>query len=147
MNKKYDRTKYTGIYASWYAMKQRCGNPNNLSYKNYGGRGITYPKKWESFVGFQEDMSNGYQKGLTLERIDNSKGYSKQNCRWVTRKENNNNKRSNIVLEFQGKKMTLAYWAEHLGIKFGTLRARYYSGMSKAEILKGELYRPAKLAL
>lgn len=150
MNKKsyqaeYHKKHYTGIYASWYAMKQRCSNPNNVSYKNYGGRGITYPRHWEPGAGFQADMASDYQRGLSLDRIDNNASYSKENCRWVTRKVNNNNKRSNIVLEFNGQKMTLAYWAEKLGMPFDTLRSRFYRGMSTEEILKDGLYRPARL--
>ena len=129
------RQRYTGLYGSWYAVKQRCGNPNNLAYKNYGGRGIQYDIAWESFVSFKADMEIGYKKGLTLERIDNNAGYSKENCRWATRKENNNNKRSNIVLEFKGKKMTAAYWAEYLGIPFDVLRSRYYRGFPIEKIL------------
>lgn len=144
--KKYNREKYTGLYGSWYAMKQRCGNPNNLSYKNYGARGITYPESWESFEGFKKDMGTSYKKGLTLERIDNSKSYSIDNCRWATRKEQANNKRSNIVLSFKGQSMPLAIWAEKLGVYFGTVRSRFYRGMSVEEILKPSLYRPAKLA-
>lgn len=139
------RKKYTGIYGSWYAMKQRCGNPNNGQYADYGGRGITYPEKWGTFAGFKEDMQEGYKAGLTIERIDNSKGYSKENCRWATRREQGNNKRSNIVLTHDGKTMTISNWAAHLGIGFGTIRTRFYRGMSTEEILKASLYRPAKI--
>src|SRR3990167_10823418 len=134
------RKKYTGIYASWYAMKQRCNNPNNLSYKNYGGRGISYPEKWESFVGFQKDMENIYRKGLTLERINNNQNYSLDNCRWATRKEQNNNKRSNIVLSFKGKTLPLAIWAKEIGMDFNTLRSRFYRGMKVEDILQNSFY-------
>jgi len=129
------RKKYTGIYGSWYAMKQRCHNPNNKSFKNYGGRKIDYCPKWETFDGFKEDMGGTYKKGLFIERIDNNQGYFKENCVWATKKQNNNNKRSNIVLEYQGKKMPIAYWAEYLGINFGTLRNRFYKGMPLNKIL------------
>ena len=142
--KSYRKKHYTGLYGSWYAMKQRCGNPNNLSYKNYGGRGVSYPDKWESFTGFKQDMGESYKKGLTLERIDNNQNYSINNCRWATRKEQANNKRSNIVLTFKGETYPLAIWAEKLSMKFDTLRSRFYRGMKTEEILTG-LYRPAKL--
>ena len=137
---------YGGIYCSWYAMKQRCGNPNNKQYKDYGGRGITYPSKWETITGFKDDMADGYQKGLTLDRIDNNKGYAKENCRCATRKEQNNNKRNHILLiDYRGQKITLAQYAELFGLNFDTLRSRYYRGMTPEEILEVNLYRPAKL--
>ncbi len=141
----YRKKHYTGIYGSWYAMKQRCNNPNNDAHKNYGGRGITYCQKWEIFNGFKEDMGGTYKKGLFIERIDNNKSYFKENCKWTTRKENNNNKRSNIVIEYQGQKMTLSQWCDLTGMYFETIRSRYYRGMNWNEILKTNLYRPQKL--
>lgn len=131
----YRKEHYTGLYGSWYAMKQRCSNPKNLAYKNYGGRGITYPKKWEKFEGFKEDMGDSYKKGLTLERTNNNENYSKENCRWATRKEQGNNKRSNIVITFNGKTLTLSLWAEKIGLDFGTVRSRWYRGKVIKEIL------------
>lgn len=141
----YRKKHYTGLYGSWYAMKQRCSNPNNRSYKNYGGRGITFEKSWESFANFKNDMGDSYKKGLTIERIDNNQNYSFSNCRWATRKEQCNNKRSNIVITFKGETRPISIWAEKLGIDFGTLRSRFYRGMSVEQILKSDLYRPAKL--
>lgn len=129
------RKKYTGIYGSWYAMKQRCNNVLNSQYADYGGRGISYPAKWESFEGFKEEMGLGYKSGLTIERVDNNKGYSKENCRWATRKEQNNNKRSNIVLSLDGETHALAIWAEKLGMGFSRLRARWYRGWPTERIL------------
>lgn len=129
------RKKYTGIYGSWYAMKQRCTNSNNKQYADYGGRGISYPKTWEVFANFKADMEEGYKKGLTIERIDNSQGYSKENCRWATRKDQNNNKRSNIVLTYEGKTLPLAVWAEVLGMKFDVIRSRWYRGWTVDKIL------------
>lgn len=145
MKKKYDRSKYKDIYGSWYSMKQRCGNPNNHSYKNYGGRGITYPKKWELFAGFKEDLEITYKKGLFLDRIDNNAGYSKENCRWTTRKINNRNKRRHILVNYQGKKILLSEYIDLIGLNVGTIRSRYYRGMSMKEIMKPTLYRPAKV--
>ena len=145
--KNYRKKHYTGLYGSWYAMKQRCGNPNNLSYKNYGGRGISYPDKWESFEGFKADMGNFYKKGLTLERDDTNKNYSIDNCRWATRQEQAENKRCNIIVEYAGQKRTLLDWWKYLDMKIGynTLRQRYYKGLPSDKILRTSLYRPAKL--
>ena len=76
-------------------MKQRCDNPDNGSYQNYGGRGITYDPRWKSYENFKLDMGRR-PEGLTLDRIDNSKGYYKDNCRWATSEEQNNNRRTRV---------------------------------------------------
>jgi len=141
----YRKKYYTGLYGSWYAMKQRCGNPKNKSYKNYGGRGITYDKNWESFDGFKEDMGDSYKKGLTLDRIDNNASYSKENCRWATRKVQANNQRKNILIKYKGKTLTESQWAEELGLKTHTLMFRRIRGWPLARRMTGTLERSAKL--
>jgi len=71
-------------YSTWGAMKQRCSNPNRPNYKLYGGRGITFCKKWENFVGFWEDMGEDWSFGTSIERINVNGNYKKSNCRWAT---------------------------------------------------------------
>jgi hypothetical protein len=83
---------HTKIYASWCAMIKRCNNPNATQYKDYGGRGIKVCDRWLKFDNFYEDMGDR-PKGFQIDRIDNDLGYSKENCQWVTPKENSNNRR------------------------------------------------------
>lgn len=116
----------TPIRRAWINMKTRCDNLNTADYKNYGGRGITYVERWKQFANFLEDMEATHFEGSTLDRADNSKGYSPENCRWVTRKVQNNNKRNNRFFEFDGKSQTLPQWAKELGINRSTLSMRYY---------------------
>lgn len=103
-------------------MKSRCNNPKVRSYADYGERGIKYIKRWEKFSNFLKDMGEA-PTGLTLERLDNSRGYSKKNCKWATFKEQNRNRRNDRLLG--GK--TLTEWSEILGVKLPTLSARLYT--------------------
>lgn len=77
----------TKLYSVWRGMKERCNNPNKKDYHKYGGRGIKVCKRWERFESFYEDMKSTYKQGLTLDRLDTNKGYSKDNCAWKTVKE------------------------------------------------------------
>lgn len=124
-NKKHGMSN-TRIYRIWSKMKLRCSNLNTDWYKDYGGRGITYSKRWEKFENFLEDMGTSYNEKLTLERINNDKGYSKDNCRWATKEEQANNRRSSRWITYRGKTKTLAQWIKHLNLKSSTVRQRYY---------------------
>lgn len=82
----------TPLHSVWLGLRQRCNNPNHLSYDKYGGKGITYSPSWESFEGFYKDMASTYREGLDLDRIDFNGNYCKENCRWVERDVGNHNK-------------------------------------------------------
>lgn len=110
----------------WRNMLRRCNDPKSEKYPLYGARGITVCNEWQSFNGFIRSLPKGYKIGLTLDRIDNNNGYSKENCRWATYKIQANNRRNNKVISFMNKTMTLSQWAEETGIKFSTIRQRYY---------------------
>lgn len=113
----------TPIFRLWWAMMQRCYDINSDSYERYGARGITVCDRWHQFEDFYADMGDK-PKGMSLERKDNSLGYSPENVEWASAKSQNNNKRNNVVLEFKGKKQTMTQWAEEYGIKPHTLRKR-----------------------
>lgn len=108
----------TPIYEVWKTMKQRCFNPNNSSYKNYGGRGISICKDWkDNFISFYEwSMLNGYKKGLTIDRIDNNSNYCPENCRWVDRTIQANNTRWNKLITIGGKVDTRANWMRYFNL-------------------------------
>ncbi len=113
-------------YGSWTNMKKRCNSPAYHHAYRYSGRGISYDPKWENFAGFYEDMGQTYKPGLTLERIDNDKDYSKSNCRWATRREQANNTRRNRWIKYHGVTKTLSQWARTYGLKRSTVAQRYY---------------------
>lgn len=114
------------LYRIWQGMKNRCRNENTEHYDRYGGRGISVCEKWNnSFESFMEwAKSNGYEDGLSIDRIDNNKGYSPDNCRWATRVEQANNCDSNRILRHNGEEHTLAEWAKIRGINYHTLYSR-----------------------
>ena len=121
--------KKTGskVYVSWQSMKQRCLNKNSPSYKNWGGRGITICNRWMKFENFYEDMGER-PEGTSIDRINNNKGYFKENCRWATNEEQCNNKRTNHLITYKGKTQPLGIWATELGMKQYIILNRIRSG-------------------
>lgn len=119
------------LYAVWTGMKGRCYNPNNTFYSRYGGRGISVCEEWRSdYSKFREwALQNGYDENApkgscTIDRIDNEKGYSPDNCRWVSMKNQCNNRSSNHLIEYEGESHTLQEWSDITGIRKDTLRRR-----------------------
>lgn len=121
-------------YGVWQAMRDRCSNPNRKDYHRYGGRGITVCKQWGTFEAFLADMGEP-PVGLTLERKDNNKGYSKQNCEWATRRHQSYNSSRNVYIEHKGKTMMLKQWQQTMGVQAGTYYARLKRGWSIKEAL------------
>lgn len=112
----------TRLHKIWQNMRNRCHNPNTPDYKYYGGRGIKICKAWGNFTVFKLwAINNGYSEVLTLDRIDVNGNYCPDNCRWVTRKEQSNNKRNLRVIEYKGETRTLTQWSKILNIPIATL--------------------------
>lgn len=115
----------TLLYNKWSRMIQRCTNPNIERYKCYGGRGITVCKEWKRFEEFERwAIDNGYNDNLSIDRIDVNKGYSPDNCRWATAKEQANNTTRNHYLTVRGETHTMSEWSDITGIPYTTIRAR-----------------------
>ena len=121
-----DKMYNTPFYRSWYNMKTRCNNPKSTNYIKWGGRGITYDKKWHTFKGFYDDMYSSYVDGMQLDRINNDGNYNKTNCRWATRKQQCNNRSNSKIIYYNNEYRTLTQWVEHLGLKGSTIRQRLY---------------------
>ena len=117
------------LHSVWNGMKQRCLNPHNPAYVNYGGRGISVCDEWMEFVPFYEwAVRDGYKRDLTLERKGNNKGYSPDNCTWATRQEQGNNTRQNVKVEYRAVTKTLTQWAHIVGMTPATLFYRVHRG-------------------
>lgn len=115
-------------------MIQRCTNPKHRDYKRYGGRGISVCERWLTFSNFLADMGEK-PKGATIERRDNDGRYEKRNCRWAGGIDQANNKSNNRVLQYDGKRMTLAQWSRELGIPQATLSDRLQRGYPVHRVL------------
>lgn len=122
----------TRLYNIWCSMKQRCCNKKDKDYKRYGGRGIRVCDEWiTDFKAFYEwSMANGYADNLTIDRIDVNGNYAPNNCRWVSVKVQNNNRRSCKLIEYNGEIHNLAQWSALLGINEITLGSRLNKGWS-----------------
>lgn len=114
----------SGTYSTWTAMKARCHRVNTWAYQFYGARGIFVCPEWlNSFAKFREDMGNR-PDGMCIDRIDNSKGYFKENCRWTTMKVQMNNSRTNKLVSFRGETKTISQWSAETGLRAGLISER-----------------------
>ena len=126
---------FTPTYRTWRGILDRCHNPNSFEYARYGGAGIYVCSRWKkNFKNFLQDMGER-PEGMTIDRINNSLGYSPKNCRWSTRKEQANNKTNNRHLTLNGLTLTLAQWCERLNIDRGVLQSRLSRGWADDKVL------------
>ena len=126
----------TRIYKIWCGMKDRCYSKKHQAYSLYGGRGITICDEWKNNVVefYNWAIANGYQDYLTIDRIDNNSNYEPNNCRWVTKNEQQNNTRKNIFYEYKGEKLTLSQLSKKYNINTSTLfnRIKRYNNINLA---------------
>mgnify|MGYP007122070736 CR=1 FL=1 len=121
------------------SMKKRCYNTKHIQYKNYGGRGIRICDEWndrqiikisgihytKGYLAFKKwAIENGYADNLTIDRINNNGNYEPSNCRWITNKEQANNRRTNKYILYKGKTQSLAKWCEELKLPYNTIKSR-----------------------
>lgn len=123
--------KRTKLSRVWGMMKDRCNNPNNKSYTDYGGRGIKVCLEWQDYIAFYGwAIKSGYQEGLSIERKNNNMGYSPDNCSWATQHTQSKNKRNNVRLTFNGETKLLSEWASDLGIDHQLIGSRIKKRMA-----------------
>lgn len=125
--------KQPRIYTIWQHMRYRCENPNDKNYPNYGGRGITVCEEWQAFKPFYDwSMSNGYEDNLSIDRRDNDKGYSPDNCRWTTNREQSNNRRTCIPIKIGNTTKTITEWCEVFAVEPKIVMARYHRNPNRS---------------
>lgn len=125
----------TRLYSVWKGMNNRCNNENTDYYKYYGGKGIKVCSEWTDYAVFRDwALANGYTDDLTLDRIDVNGDYCPQNCRWLTTKEQSNNRSNNHRITYKGMTKTISQWADYFGLSYGAMSTRVYSGWSMERI-------------
>ena len=126
----------TRIYNIWRGIKLRCYIPSHPSFDHYGGQGITMCDRWRnSFESFLEDMGKLPTQFHQIDRIDNEGNYEPNNCRWVLPKEQQNNRRNNIMISYKGETRSVADWASVLGVNQSTLYMRVKAGWPSEKVL------------
>ena len=125
----------TPLYYVWKTMRGRCTRPTHNRYSQYDGRGIQVCERWNSFELFYEDMGEDYKPGLTIDRIDPDGDYCKENCRWVSQKVQQRNRKNNAVVDSPWGKVTIAELAELSGFNRQTLESRHWRGWPDSKLL------------
>lgn len=128
----------TRLYKTYNSMVSRCYREKDIHYKSYGNRGIKVCDEWlnNRNLFFEWALNNGYNEELTIERKDNDLGYSPENCTFITKEMQYKNKRQNIMIEHNGKKLCASDWAKITGMNAQTIRYRYKKGYSAENIFQ-----------
>lgn len=125
----------TRTYRIWAGMKSRCYCPSDTNYQKYGAKGLAVCARWHDYANFVEDMGEA-PKGMTLDRLDNGAGYSPENCRWASPSTQAVNRRTTLLISFNGKRQCLKHWAKELGIPYLRTYKRLKRGWSVAAALE-----------
>jgi hypothetical protein len=125
----------TQMYILWKGMRQRCNNPKNPKYPNYGGRGIKICDRWDDFRNYLNDMGERPSPKHSIDRIDNNGDYTPENCRWATNTQQTRNQRSNIKITLNGDSKCLSEWAEINNLSESCVRARIIRGWNPSDAI------------
>lgn len=126
-------------YGSYHSMMDRCYRRKAHNCPQYGGRGITVCEEWHNIELFEKWVSNSsFEQGMSLERKNVNAGYSPENCIWATAKEQANNRRNTLRIEYEGESHTIGGWAEILGVCRSTISSSYYRGLPIGKVLAKE---------
>jgi hypothetical protein len=130
--------RYTRLYGIWNGMKNRCNNPKTENYKNYGGKGVRVCQEWsEDFTIFRDwALGHGYNEDKSIDRINSNGHYEPSNCRWITMKQQQNNKSSNRYVVVKGERMTISECADKYGFTYNTMVKRVKAGLTGDELIK-----------
>jgi hypothetical protein len=129
----FHRMTDTRFWSIWKGMKARATDPLSSDYHRYGGAGRGICSDWLDFKNFYRDMFDGYRDDLTIDRVDNTRGYSKDNCRWLSIFDQQANKNSNRLVEYQGERMHLAEFCRRAGVSRGAISPRLDKGLTGDE--------------
>ncbi len=122
-------------YNAWRGMRQRCLSPDNPEYERYGARGIKVCERWRSFENFIADIGEKPSPSHSIDRINNDMDYSPDNCKWSTPKEQARNRRTSLMLEFNGIRQSAAAWGEQVGVGYKIISQRIKRGWSVEKTL------------
>lgn len=120
--------KVSKEYRTWQNMKARCENPNHRHYHLYGGRGINVCDRWQSFAAFFEDMGSPPTDRHSIDRIDNDSAYTPENCRWATQRDQINNRKNTVFIEYNGERLPSSEWSARTGVPIKSIYVRLRLG-------------------
>lgn len=134
----------TKEYRTWAAVRNRCTNKKSKRYHEWGGRGITVCDRWSSYQNFLEDMGRAPSPTHSIDRKENDKGYSKENCRWATPIEQSNNTRRTVMYEYLGEVRTIRGWCDIYGLRYKLVALRIWKGWTISRAITEKAKHKAK---